>query len=108
MSGPKKDVNSLVCRARNGDGQALDELRSELQLHIPLIVRRVLRAEDDISPMAQRIRAVVRGTARISMQEATANPERLIRRVAARISHSLWDWLDVPRRSQAAPETVRA
>src|SRR5262245_36219479 len=108
MSGPKKDVNRLVCRARNGDGQALDELRSELQLHIPLIVRRVLRTEDDISPMAQRIRAVVRGTARTSMHEATANPERLIRRVTERISHSLWDWLDVHRRLQAAPETVRA
>jgi len=81
------DLNQLAERARQGESEAVNELRCALQTQLRRIVRRTLRTGADDTSLGRRILAEA-GGARTMLDEE--------RQVARRISRSLVERLTAP------------
>ena len=75
-------LRDLAARVNHGDVSAAWELQRQLEPEMGRIIRRVLRAPGDNSPLARRVRAAVQRTFGDELPKPAFHPEALIDRVA--------------------------
>jgi hypothetical protein len=99
----------LADRANRGDAGAAHELQRRLEPEMVRIIRRVLQAPGDGSPLARRVRAAVRRMLQGDRDWPAPDPEALIGQVARSLCDSMIARLGAGRRERAgARETVRS
>jgi hypothetical protein len=88
MTMPTGDLHLavLAVRARCGEHAAVAELHRELRRHLPCILRRTIREEEDPSPLARKLLAVVGPTPDLLTDDEL---DQLVERILAAVRRSL-------------------
>jgi hypothetical protein len=103
------NLNNLEKRMKDGDPQAAAELRHALEVHLPRIVRAVLRRPDTDSELARRIRGVADEVRRRYDVEGFQLVQRVTRRLCeALLTNPAWAGTWAPRPGDTLPSRVPA